>query len=51
MRSSCAIKSPWWCMEMKKAHRLIGELRLSDDVKITEKTRCVLRLYIVPIRE
>jgi tRNA(Ile)-lysidine synthase len=29
----------------------IGELRLSDDVKITEKTRCVLRLYIVPIRE
>jgi tRNA(Ile)-lysidine synthase len=29
----------------------IGELRLSDDVKITEKTRRVLCLYIVPIGE
>ncbi len=29
----------------------IGELRLSDDVKITEKTRRVLRLHMVPIEE
>jgi len=29
----------------------IGELRLSDDVKITEKTRRVLRLHVEPIEE